>query len=119
MDWTQKGLFYVPKECFDGHKCRLHIALHGCLMSFSDIGDKFVRNSGYDRWADTNAIIVVYPQTIPDYTFHLTPRNFWLNNLPGCWDYVGWYGSDFPTKNGKQMQFIRNIIGRISKDTYL
>ena len=110
-----KGFAYIPKDCSDGQKCRLHIAFHGCSQSYSQIGDKFVKNTGYDRWADTNNIIVLFPQTTPDYSLHMTPSNFWLNNLNACWDWIGWYGSDFPNKNGKQIQFIKKIIERIAK----
>ena len=111
----KKGFAFVPKNCSDGQKCKLHIAFHGCSMSYTFIGDKFVKNTGYDRWADTNNIIVVFPQTAPDFAFHLTPSNLWVNNMKGCWDWLGYYGSDFPNKKGKQIQFIKNIIERISK----
>ncbi len=108
------GFAYVPKSCADGQKCRLHIAFHGCAQSFSDIGDKFVKHSGYDRWADTNNIIVLFPQTHMDIILHLTPTNLWLNNLAGCWDWIGWYGSDFATKDGVQLNTIKKMIDRIA-----
>ncbi|MEO8385248.1 MAG: hypothetical protein ABI583_08400, partial [Betaproteobacteria bacterium] len=51
---------YVPKSCSAGAVCRLHVALHGCRQNNTDIGDAFVRNAGYNRWADTNGIVVLY-----------------------------------------------------------
>jgi poly(3-hydroxybutyrate) depolymerase len=38
-----------------------HIALHGCKQ---DAGDRrFVDETGYNAWADTNRLIILYPQT--------------------------------------------------------
>ena len=43
--------------------CRVHIALHGCQQDVGDVGKLYVDDSGYNAWADTNRIIVLYPQT--------------------------------------------------------
>ncbi|HEY6898981.1 MAG TPA: hypothetical protein VI279_17105, partial [Rhodocyclaceae bacterium] len=37
--------------------------VHGCKQSFDNIGETFVRHAGYNEWADTNRIIILYPQT--------------------------------------------------------
>ncbi len=108
------GFAYVPKSCADGQKCRLHIAFHGCSQSFSHVGYKFIKHSGYDRWADTNDIIILFPQTHIDIIPHLTPSNLWSNNPNGCWDWIGWYGWDFATKNGVQLRTIKKMIDRIA-----
>lgn len=55
------GFLYVPNACLS-QTCKLHVALHGCLMAARNIGDIYVRNSGYNTVADANNIIVVYPQ---------------------------------------------------------
>ncbi|CAF1206420.1 unnamed protein product, partial [Adineta ricciae] len=55
---------YVPKSCADGDVCRLHIAYHGCLQGYEKIGDKYVKNTGYNRWADTNNLIILYPPAV-------------------------------------------------------
>lgn len=53
MDTT--GYLYVPKACQDGSTvCKLHVALHGCLQSYSQVGSKFVDNTGYNMWAGKN-----------------------------------------------------------------
>src|SRR5207237_7310603 len=62
MDTT--GWVYVPANCASGQACKLHVALHGCKQYQSLIGTKFVTNAGYNKWADTNNIIVLYPQAI-------------------------------------------------------
>lgn len=51
MDTT--GYMYVPAACQSGSTtvCKLHVALHGCLQCYSDIGSKFIDNTGYNMWA--------------------------------------------------------------------
>lgn len=50
MDST--GYLYVPQACEDGTTvCKLHVAMHGCLQSHSQIGDKYIDNTGYTKWA--------------------------------------------------------------------
>lgn len=43
---------------------------------------------------DTNNIIILYPQAIPDNTMHTVWSGTQLSNPNGCWDWVGWYGTD-------------------------
>ena len=113
MDTT--GYLYVPANCVTGSTvCKVHVALHGCLQSYSAIGADFVNNTGYNRWADTNNIIIVYPQAIADDTSHSTPGNGSLSNPNGCWDWVGWYGSNFDEKPGVQMTAIVKMVNQIT-----
>lgn len=46
-----KGYVYVPAACASGARCKLHVALHGCQQSDSNVGRKFVDNTGYNKWA--------------------------------------------------------------------
>ena len=66
------GWIYVPASCASGTSCRLHVALHGCLQNYAQIGVDFIQNTGYTRWADTNNIIVLFPQTQVDNGTHST-----------------------------------------------
>ncbi|HEX7635306.1 MAG TPA: fibronectin type III domain-containing protein [Noviherbaspirillum sp.] len=52
-------------------------------------GRTFVDNAGYNRWADTNNIVVLYPQT--------TNGN---GNPNGCWDWWGYDDPNYAKKNG-------------------
>lgn len=45
------GYLYVPAACASGTQCKLHVALHGCLQSYGQIGSKFIDNTGYNKWA--------------------------------------------------------------------
>ena len=56
------GYAYVPANCAAGQSCKLHVALHGCKQNVATVGTAFYQNAGYNRWADTNNIIVLYPQ---------------------------------------------------------
>ena len=63
LSLSDTGYVYVPQACEEQQRCRVHIALHGCLQSAEIIGDHYVAHAGYNEWADTNNIIVLYPQT--------------------------------------------------------
>lgn len=108
------GWVYVPQNCKDGAQCRVHVALHGCQQYYGNIGDKFIKNSGYSRWADTNSMIVLFPQTQADSTLRSTPANGSLPNPNGCWDWVGWYGANFGQKAGSQIAAVKAMVDRLS-----
>ncbi|KAL2859831.1 Alpha/Beta hydrolase protein [Aspergillus lucknowensis] len=108
------GYLYVPATCKDGSTiCRLHVALHGCSQSYGQIGSKFITNTGYNKWADTNNIIMLYPQTTQDNSFHTIWNGGLLSNSNGCWDWLGWYGTNADQKGGAQMTAIVNQVSQI------
>jgi len=112
---SRSGWVYVPTRCAAGAAaCGLHVALHGCLQDHATIGDDFLLNTGYWRWADTNGIIVLFPQAVADPESHPTPANGLLPNPQGCWDWLGWYGADYDQKSGVQMRAVRAMIGRVA-----
>jgi len=112
MDTT--GYLYVPAACASGAQCKLHVALHGCMQSYSQISDKFTVNTGYNKWADTNNIIVLYPQTVVDNTSHTTAASGSLANPNACWDWIGWYGTNFAQKAGVQQKAIMAMVNKIT-----
>ena len=59
----ETGFVFVPKDCEAGQACRVHIALHGCKQDAGDIDRRFIDATGYNAWADTNHLIILYPQT--------------------------------------------------------
>ena len=61
---AETGYVYVPAACAAQQPCRVHIALHGCKQNFEIIDDRYIRHAGYNEWADSNRMIVLYPQTI-------------------------------------------------------
>lgn len=113
MDTT--AWVYLPAACQAGEVCQVHVALHGCKQYQGAIGTKFVSNTGYNKWADTNRIIVLYPQTVADNTTHATAASGSLSNPNGCWDWIGWYGgSSFDKKGGVQMAAIVAMVDRLT-----
>jgi poly(3-hydroxybutyrate) depolymerase len=111
------GWVYVPANCAGGAQCRLHVALHGCKQDYASIGDKFVKSTGYTRWADTNSIIVLFPQARVDNTTHATAASGTLPNGNGCWDWIGWYGSNFAQKAGVQAAALKAMVDQVSSGT--
>lgn len=108
------GWLYVPASCASGTVCKLHVALHGCQQNYDTVGDKFLKNTGYSRWADTNNIIVLFPQTKVDSASHATSASGSLANSNGCWDWIGWYGSNFAQKAGTQAAAIKAMVDHVS-----
>jgi poly(3-hydroxybutyrate) depolymerase len=107
------GHLYVPKACAAGAVCRLHVAFHGCRQYEGAIGDVFYARAGYNRWAEANDIIVLYPQTAP-----LTTTLFGLElpwpNPKGCWDWWGYTGGDYAAKSGGQIAAVKAMIDRLT-----
>ena len=108
------GWIYVPANCASGAQCKLHVALHGCLQNYATVGADFIQNTGYTRWADTNSIIVLFPQTQVDNTSHATSASGSLANPNGCWDWIGWYGSNFANKSGTQMAALKAMVDHVA-----
>lgn len=99
------GYVYVPRSC-DVERCRVHVAFHGCRQGVRAVGERFVRDAGYNRWADTNRLIVLYPQVIARYVW-------WTFNPRGCWDWWAYTGPDYATKNAPQMRAVLAMIERL------
>jgi poly(3-hydroxybutyrate) depolymerase len=111
------GWVYVPASCAGGAGgavCKVHVALHGCVQNYDTVGDKFLKSTGYTRWADTNNIIVLFPQTKVDNTSRSTAASGSLANPNGCWDWIGWYGSNFAQKSGTQQAAIKAMVDQLS-----
>ena len=112
---ADSGMAYVPAACESG-RCRVHVALHGCLQHRDQVGDAFYGHAGYNRWADTNAMIVLYPQTVARYGWGWPFWNFnvvWNPNA--CWDWWGYDGADYHTRNGVQVKAIRGMLDRLAE----
>lgn len=100
---SDAGLVYVPQACQANAGCRVHIAFHGCGQNRTFVGDAFARDSGYSRWADTNNIVVLFPQTAA------TPVN-----PQGCWDWWGYTGADYLTRKAPQITAVYRMLERLS-----
>ncbi len=113
----KSGWAYVPGSCSDGKKCRVHVAFHGCKQGHEDVGMTFIEHAGYNEWADTNDIIVLYPQVIPKkifgFTGVLTDRN--NTNPQGCWNWWGYdKDPDYAVKSGRQIAAVKAMLDRVA-----
>jgi poly(3-hydroxybutyrate) depolymerase len=108
------GFAYVPKACEAGG-CRVHVAFHGCRQSAEVIGDRFVREAGYSRWADTNRLVILFPQTISRSGWSGLWGGTFVLNPSGCWDWWGYTGPGYATKAGPQIRAVRAMIDRLAE----
>jgi hypothetical protein len=104
------GYVYVPAACSrQGSSCKVHVAFHGCLQSAEAIGDRYVRETGYNEIADTNRIIVLYPQVEKS-----------AKNPLGCWDFWGYTSDDpsnpdFFSRKAPQIAAVMRIVQRLEE----
>lgn len=101
----ENGWVYVPMNCQKGQKCKLHVALHGCQQSPDYVQDQFAKHAGFNEWAESNDIVILYPQSAK-----LSPDNPFA-----CWDWYGFTGQSYMTKSGSQMKAIKAMIDRLQK----
>jgi hypothetical protein len=101
------GFVYVPPSCESniGNTCQLHIAFHGCQQNAAAVGDAFIRHAGYNRWADTNKLIILYPQTQAT-----------SGNPNACWDWFDFDTDDpgYATKAGREITAVKAMADRIA-----
>ncbi len=96
---ADNGAIYVPETCRREADCRIHIAFHGCSQNREAVGDAFIKESGFSRWADTNKLIIVFPQVETT-----------VSNPQGCWDWWGYTGNDYLTRDAPQIKAVRAMV---------
>lgn len=109
LSLAERAIAYIPPSCQSGRSCGLHVVFHGCRQTLEDVGYRFVTELGYNDWAESNRMIILYPQAI---------KSQWPYNPRGCWDWWGYSGVDYHTRSGKQLQVIKNLIDKISRPSY-
>ncbi len=100
------GYVFVPRDCAQGATCGLLVAFHGCLQTQSDIGTKFVTESGIDEWADRNHVVVLYPYAVKSATVPYNPQ--------GCWDWWGYDDENYALKAGTQVSIVYKMVQRVT-----
>jgi len=94
------GYVYVPPQCRT-HRCGLHLVFHGCEQSAEKIGMAFIEGAGYQRWADLADVVLVFPQTHAS----LIPLN-----PKACWDWWGYTGAPYDTREGAQVSWVGRLL---------
>jgi len=105
-----RGYVYVPERCASGQRCRLHVAFHGCRQDQDAIGDAFYGHAGYNALAETNDIVVLYPQTK---AWSENVFTDYARNPRACWDWGGYSGDDFHRRTGKQVRAVAAMINAL------
>jgi len=110
---AEEGYVYIPKDCQSGG-CRIHVVFHGCRQSSEELGIRFVTDAGYNGWADSNKIIVLYPQARSRNGPALGSWKY-VMNPKGCWDWWGYSGTNYHTKEGIQIKAVAGMIEQLAK----
>lgn len=95
------GYVYLPPDCAAGKPCGLLVAFHGCKQDADAVGEAFVKDAGFNRWADAYDVAVLYPQT---------RASFAPLNPQACWDWWGYSGADYDTRHGVQLRWLVNAV---------
>jgi len=108
---SEIGYAYIPRSC-EAERCKVHIAFHGCEQGAAVIGDAYYTTTGYNEIADTNSLIVLYPQAEPSEAIPYNPK--------GCWDFWGYSSPDrdqpnFYTHDAPQMLAVVRMLKRLAK----
>jgi poly(3-hydroxybutyrate) depolymerase len=104
---TGLGWLYVPADCAAGRTCGLQVVFHGCRQGSAQVGDAFIRQSGYLAAADAHRVVLLFPQVQPS-TSPLNPM--------GCWDWWGYEGEDYATQGGRQIRTVRAMLEALADD---
>lgn len=125
---SRYGYAYIPKAVDEGEKARVHIALHGCKQGYNYInyvngkldrknsvpyGNRYITTTGYNEMADSNNLIILYPQAEGR-------DDGYTQNPNGCWDWWGYTSEnasqlDYYSKNAIQIQAIYKMLCRLGE----
>lgn len=123
---SEFGYAYVPRAVEEGAPARVHIALHGCKQGYNYInfvngrpdiansppyGNRYVTTTGYNSIADSNNIVVLYPQAEGR-------DGDDAQNPDGCWDWWGYTSPDprqpdYYSRKAIQIQAIHGMLIRL------
>jgi poly(3-hydroxybutyrate) depolymerase len=101
---AEAGYLYLPEVCAAGEPCGLLVVFHGCGQNAAKVGEAFVRDAGFNRWADVHRLAVLYPQT---------RSSFLPLNPKACWDWWGYTGSDYDTRRGVQQRWLASAMAAL------
>ena len=101
---ADEGVVYIPPACRQTPGCRVHVALHGCQQSRARVGGTFIEDTGYAELADTNRLIILFPQIASSAV-----------NPQGCWDWWGYTGLDYLGKDAPQISALWKMVERLAE----
>jgi len=95
---------YVPNACAQGASCSIHVSFHGCNQQLDKISTEYVHHAGYLEYAESNSIIVLFPQATEASS---------VNNPDACFDWWGYGSANYSVKSGPQMATINAMIAAL------
>lgn len=107
VGFDKRGLIYIPKSCGSGQKCNMHVNLHGCDFGDNLIFEGLVKGMSFNRWAEKNNMVVLYPKL----RAHGTSKQ----HKAACWHVYGQDGTGYTEKTAPQMAALMNMIQEIQK----
>lgn len=120
------GYAYVPRAVEEGAPARVHIVMHGCKQGYNYVeyvngradisnsppyGNRYITTTGYNEIADSNNIIMLYPQA-------QGTDNGTVQNPDGCWDWWGYTSQnprqpDYYSRDAIQIKAIHGMLSRL------
>ena len=100
------GYLHVPESCEDGGGCAVHVFFHGCEQSADSIGTELADNAGFNRWAESNDIVMLYPQVKKSLAAPMNPL--------GCWDWWGYTGANYLERSGAQLAAVNRMLATLA-----
>lgn len=101
-----EALLYVPGACAAGESCGLHVFFHGCSQSSELVGDAVARGAGFNEWAETNRLLVLYPQVEGSKVAPMNPL--------GCFDWWGYTDERYATRDGLQIRAVAELMDALA-----
>ncbi|EGD72385.1 polyhydroxybutyrate depolymerase [Salpingoeca rosetta] len=106
ISFGEAGFAYIPRQCSSGTKCRLVVTFHGCNQDIGTIGEEFVVHNGLNEYAETNNLVILYPQVKKSMMMPENPQ--------GCFDWWGYTDLKYTVKAGPQLQAVTNMVVAIT-----
>jgi predicted esterase len=120
------GYAYIPSAVLEGAEARVHVVLHGCKQGYNYVnfvkglpdianqppyGNRYITTTGYNHIAESNNIIVLYPQAEGS-------DGGKMQNPDGCWDWWGYTSPDprnpdYYSKGAIQIGAIHGMLARL------
>lgn len=105
----ETGYVYIPTDCQNGEQCQVHVSFHGCNQYAGVVGDAYSTQTGLNDWAESNHLVVLYPQTTASSVAPLNPQ--------GCWDWWGYTDENYATQQGTQIQAVTNMVKHLAGES--
>lgn len=103
LGMNTRAFAYIPASCrANPDSCAIHVMYHGCSSSIdSYVGDRVYKHWGGNGWAESNQLLMLYPQT---HSFN-------------CWDWTGTQANvndpQHDTRDGMQINTVNRMVSAL------